>query len=644
MLSILLSVALAVFFVPVTHSQDTEAWCWKGDVVKQSEFPFCRALDEKYVLHWRIERGTITFAVYVEGVYSFIGLGITQGGMNGADLWVARSDDSAAWLAQKWHVNDFYSNSSFVNPVVDAQQDIRMIDVQQTKTFTMLELQRDLDTCDRLQDQYIYNDTDVNMIWAYGSKYDLSMWQNAKTKPIRLNPTNFSFVNETNTTSSYYLQLYSRDPPDLTALELTVNQYTVSKAATSYRCVDFDAMSRIPSSDDEDSRHFKYHIIRYNGVMRALQTGVGSVPSLAHHMVLYGCSQPHPAARSYSCTTPPSYCSNIFAFWTPSTGNVSLPAEAGLPLGLNSYNYFTLMVHYSNPQGLSNVIDSSGFMLYFTRQLRANDAAVLALGTNNITVTSPNAPATVTSGVCPASCSSKQVTNSSNSLIMFANFFRMNGAGASIITRHIRNGSEIMPLGVRNFWNSSIQYSSTVFPESRLLMPGDSLVTTCTYNTAKLRPGEEVCQNLVMYFPATPFTDCTTYVNSSLGAYQACGPAEVAATVSNATVLSGYLQNGTLLSAEALPTYIPYTQPCFKFVPPPHTYYVGAAVGTIVALTIVSLAIIAFLYFRYARFEEPEQQAILEELQRRLNAAASSSAQEDDVAQPQFMTNAGTRG
>ena len=47
--------------------------------------------------HWGISEQAVSFAIYVYGVWKFVALGITNGGMTGADVWMARSDDAQPW-------------------------------------------------------------------------------------------------------------------------------------------------------------------------------------------------------------------------------------------------------------------------------------------------------------------------------------------------------------------------------------------------------------------------------------------------------------------------------------------------------------------------------------------------------------------
>lgn len=114
---------------------------------------------------------------------------------------------------------------------MDAQQDITLVQVTQTSTYTYVVLSRPLDTCDRSQDLKIYNGTDQQVVFAYGGAYDPSLWRAAAAHPValRLNPLFFNASNATNTTASYYLDLYAQDPPDLQMMSITTNNFVVPK-------------------------------------------------------------------------------------------------------------------------------------------------------------------------------------------------------------------------------------------------------------------------------------------------------------------------------------------------------------------------------------------------------------------------------
>ena len=59
--------------------------------------------------------------------------------------------------------------------------------------------------------------------------------------PIRLvPPSSFNASSATNSTASYWLDVYAHDPPDLLPLPLTMPAYPVPAVETTYTCKNFE--------------------------------------------------------------------------------------------------------------------------------------------------------------------------------------------------------------------------------------------------------------------------------------------------------------------------------------------------------------------------------------------------------------------
>lgn len=283
--------------------------------------------------------------------------------------------------------------------------------------------------------------------------------------------------------SPYDTCLTSQEPPTL-LISLYLS-HSLTFSPRSFRCIDLDITPNLNGPFEDPTTH-KYHTIRYGGV--------AGTPAF-DHAVLYACSQPHTKLRPYTCQgKPPSYCGSIFSIWTPSAGNISLPTAAGLPLGAGSYTFFTLVVTYSNPLGLT-LMDTSGFNLYYTPTLRSYDAAMLKLGYSGYISPLPRGSQVFLRSTCPAACTGhfppipiNGTGSNSSALQMSSVFFLLPSLGNAIQTRHISWPAtssaaphEVQPVQTRMYWNSSFQYSEVALPNARLLAPGDSLVTECNF-------------------------------------------------------------------------------------------------------------------------------------------------------------------
>ncbi|CAK1544472.1 unnamed protein product [Leptosia nina] len=116
----------------------------------------------------------------------------------------------------------------------------------------------------------------------------------------------------------------------------------------------------------------------------------------AHHMLLYGCSEPGSNDPVWSCGemqsnmidkmyTTASPCrsgSQIVYAWARDAPSLELPPEVGFLLGRDSpIKYLVLQVHYMSkfPEGKT---DNSGVFLKYTQEPMPRQAGVLLLGTS----------------------------------------------------------------------------------------------------------------------------------------------------------------------------------------------------------------------------------------------------------------------
>uniref|UniRef100_A0A7S0X0H6 DOMON domain-containing protein n=1 Tax=Chlamydomonas leiostraca TaxID=1034604 RepID=A0A7S0X0H6_9CHLO len=502
------ALVVAVGLLAFAASQES-AICFSE--FSRSVYPYCKELTSEVALHWKIEWGQIQFGIAMAGKYRFVGLGLSDsGGMLGTDMAVLVKEESVT-AGSAWTIGDYWS-TNFTTPVRDTQQDWTLLGFAQTSMVTTLEISRPLDTCDPYgQDNMVYNDTDTTIVWAYGDKFEYHGPRRGSAT-LRLNPANYnttlnvsglaganstvSWFNQNNVTGYTYRQaLLAQDPPDLEGEPVTINSLTVKPGQTQYLCTNQEL------SLDESS---KYHVIRY---------GAYNVnPAIVHHMVLYACTSNPPTGKGYTCNTMPKECSTPIAFWAPGMPtNFTLPPEAGIAFGGDIPHYVALQIHYNNVA--ARTVDNSGFMLYYTKTLRPSDMGVLTLGTTALTLPPGKASVSSVPSSCPASCTSRLPAN----LTMTYAWYHMHGAGSTISVRHVRGANETQPLGGKRYWSLAYQGMSQILPESRTLVPGDSLLTTCTYNTTG-RQGttswgygaqDETCYAFVYYYPAVPtWTEC----------------------------------------------------------------------------------------------------------------------------------------
>lgn len=141
---------------------------------------------------------------------------------------------------------------------------------------------------------------------------------------------------------------------------------------------------------------------------------------------------------------------------TPSTVSPSHP----LPTHTHTHKRSSAAPCCPAPHSQRPQVDSSGLRVFYTPSLRPNDAAVLVLGSNTIAVP-PGAPSWSTvPNLCPAACT-RQFPQP---VTLMGSVYHMHMTGRSVVTRHIRNGTELPPLGQRKYYDFDVQVSSTTPP------------------------------------------------------------------------------------------------------------------------------------------------------------------------------------
>jgi len=146
-----------------------------------------------------------------------------------------------------------------------------------------------------------------------------------------------------------------------------------------------------------------------------------------------------------------------------------------------------LEVHYDNPANVA-IRDQSGFKLFYTEQLRANDAVIMTLGHLNI-----NIPAGATSHEHVNDCAGACTKKLKQPVTALWAGLHMHSAGKAIWTQHFRGDTELAPLGYKRSWDFNQQSPSHV---KAIIEPGDRLVTHCIYSSSRDTPttfGEVLC-------------------------------------------------------------------------------------------------------------------------------------------------------
>ncbi|GFR39666.1 hypothetical protein Agub_g137 [Astrephomene gubernaculifera] len=590
-----------------------------------TKYPFCVQASPNVSLHWIVQDGSITWALDVDGAWDWVGVGLSEGGMLGADLAIATHDSQAG----QWAAKDYWTQG-FNAPQLDNQQDVTLVSVERqsygagSKGNTLVAMRRPLESCDQDgMDRAVLYDTRQIVVFAYGSG---ELGYHGTT-----NRGQYELVLMPNTSAA--TGSASSASVELQTLDLHMPNITVPPNETSYMCVNL----ALPSSS-------KFHVYRSEPLIR-------NAP-LVHHFVAYACPGNQPPASQlglpYDCTGENMQCEEFWMGWAPGVGAVDAPAEAALAFGPGSRGgdgndllYVALQIHYNNPEGLQGEVDSSGFRLLYSSVLKPYDMGVLTLGSYDIAVPPGAASWTTPTNICPGACTAQMMagrtaSSSKNgsstavpaSMTLVESFYHMHKLGRRAVTRHVRNGVELPPLGSRQYFDFNYQAPVSLPPGSRQLLPGDVLLTSCTYsgegraNTIKLGLGseQEMCFNFLTYYPYN--ASVTNCIASSKYDVATCTTGEKLFGMQTKSDVEIGMQAGELVPLPSNVSYRPYNPTCVRSAaasaadssnddnatPDHHRRNVGGAVAAILLVTLLG-AVAIVVVWRVMRKKKQEEEA-----------------------------------
>ncbi|XP_067826122.1 dopamine beta-hydroxylase-like isoform X2 [Heptranchias perlo] len=252
--------------------------------------------------------------------------------------------------------------------------------------------------------------------------------------------------------------------------------------------------------------------------------------ALIHHMEVFQCSPQFDRIPPYNgpCDSKMkperlNYCRHVLAAWAMGAQAFYYPEDVGLVIGgANSSKYLRLEVHYHNPLRVEGRLDQSGIRLFHTPTLRKFNAGIMELGLvyTPVMAIPPREASFVLTGYCTSDCTERTLPQSG--IQIFASQLHTHLVGTKVQTVLVRDGVEV------DIVNADRHYS-THFQEIRMLqkeitvLPGDVLITSCTYNTEERSHvtvggfgiNEEMCVNYVHYYPQTQLELCKSAVDLS---------------------------------------------------------------------------------------------------------------------------------
>ncbi|XP_020493768.2 dopamine beta-hydroxylase [Labrus bergylta] len=461
--------------------------------------PFRVPLDPQGDLHlaWNISYANkeVYLELRVKELKHGVVLGMSdRGDLTDADLVVLWDSGSKSYFGDAWSDSEGHVS-------LDSQQDYELIEAKQKPDGFYLLFKRPFSTCDPRD--YLIEEGTVHIFYGLLDQpltslehLNLSRIHTGVQRVLMLRPDTLS----------------PTLPPDVETLDVVAPNVIIPSQETTYWCFILELPENMP----------KNHIVMYESVVTP------GNEAIVHHMEVFECSPDMRDVPQYSGSCDDkmkpgklNFCRHVLAAWAMGAEAFYYPPDAGMPMGgQGSSRFLRLEVHYHNPLVISGRRDSSGIRLYYTTSLRRYDAGIMELGLvyTPIMAIPPKQHAFYLNGYCTSKCTKTALPP--GGIYVFASQLHTHLAGRGVRTVLVRGGKELEVV-------QEDQHFSTHYQTIRVLrkmvnvLPGDVLITKCTYNTedrSKPTVGgfgimEEMCVNYIHYYPRTKLELCKSHVD-----------------------------------------------------------------------------------------------------------------------------------
>ncbi|XP_028295757.1 DBH-like monooxygenase protein 2 homolog [Gouania willdenowi] len=449
-----------------------------------STMPFKQYLDHDhlFLMEWGFDdlQGDITFTLVVNTT-GWIGFGFSpNGGMAGADMIIGGFGPNGSYFTDQHATGN-------VAPVVDELQSYTLLSMEENEEQTSMTFRRLIQTCD--DKDFHITAQPIKIIYAYGTTDEILYHASRRgTKEVNL----LNYMTRTAPSNGNYFNA-------------VVENITVPPITTYYHC----KTMKLPKLTT------KHHIY--------LMEPIIDNHEVVHHMLLYHCPPVVTETYDHQCYKGDTgdVCFGVVASWAVGGGIYELPENVGIPVGNGENEIYRLEIHYNNPQGRADIIDSSGLRLYYTSELRQHDVGVLNFGMLKMEHMQYNIPPKADQfhsyGVCHTSHFS-QIVNPMPDIHVFAVLLHTHLAGRKVRVGHFRDGQQIDFLGVDENYDFEMQQAMNL-GTIKTIKPDDSIIIECTYSTTNrskvtnlgLGTTDEMCLAFLLYYPALPITTCLSH-------------------------------------------------------------------------------------------------------------------------------------
>lgn len=282
---------------------------------------------------------------------------------------------------------------------------------------------------------------------------------------------------------------------DAQKLEFRVDGFNVPISETYYACFEFELTLEQLG-----------HIIQFEPVL--------DNSAYVHHFVLTEIEGPSGSPDGYQCF---DLAGDVLWAWAPGQGTFELPEEAGFLIGDRPGGKTTLrlQVHYNNPLNATGEVDNSGFDMWVTKQLRAENAGTLIFGDIQGIEIPPGQSDYEHIMTCRSEVTAAEF---GEPLHVFGVTNHAHEIGKVLYTEVWRDGEMVMELNRDDPYLFDSQHIKFV---DAVLEPGDEIRHHCIYDSTARKnvtmggPGtqDEMCWDTIIYYPRIPsgFDWCTSF-------------------------------------------------------------------------------------------------------------------------------------
>ncbi|XP_074030668.1 MOXD1 homolog 1 isoform X1 [Leptinotarsa decemlineata] len=454
----------------------------------------------RVVLRWQPRHQEILFRVEAR-TRGYVGLGFSPDGkMEKSDIILTWVDDR---LNQPFLMDCHgVPKSQGSAPVKDEMDNYTLMRGIQNDTHTIIEFRRAYDTCD--PDDYVLSSDTVHMIWALHDNDP---------------PHGAEMVYHEESRGSQSIHLLG--PPPVMRMPvghssqwnvLFENLNVPNEMTTMYWCKIFKA----PTLNN------KHHIVGFEPLIGRNHSG------MVHHMIMHECDLDDSddvavwdafskeGGRLCYANMPPLWdkCLTPLVAWAVGSKGENFPNHIGLPLADKKNSFYMLEVHFDNPT-MRSASDTSGLRLHYTSELRQHEGGILITGVAPSTLhfVPPHQPEYKTAGYCSVDCTKEVIPKDGINVVSV--MLHSHSAARKLKLRHIRAMKELSPLAEDNHYDFNYQQSRRLSQDT-LILPGDGLITECTYSTlGRDKPTlggystkDEMCLAFVLHYPRTQLSGC----------------------------------------------------------------------------------------------------------------------------------------